>query len=132
MYQMAWKQVSYRFPDLKELMAKATPPRSGDILAGVAATSAEENVAAKMALADVPLKQFLTEAVIPYESDDVSRLIIDRHDPAAFAPISHMTVGEFRDWLLSEAATTDVLRELAPGSRPRWRRPPPRSCATRI
>ena len=118
MYQVAWKQVSYWFPDLKELMAKATPPRSGDILAGVAATSAEENVAAKMALADVPLKQFLTEAVVPYESDDVSRLIIDRHDPAAFAPVSHMTVGEFRDWLLSEAATTDVLRELAPGITP--------------
>jgi ethanolamine ammonia-lyase large subunit len=118
MYQVAWKQTSYRFSDLKELMAKATPPRSGDILAGVAATSAEENVAAKMALADVPLRQFLAEAVVPYESDDVSRLIIDRHGAAAFAPIAHMTVGEFRDWLLSEAATTDVLRDLAPGITP--------------
>ena len=118
MYQVASKQVSYRFSDLKVLMAKATPPRSGDILAGVAARNAEENVAAKMALADVPLKQFLTETVIPYESDEVSRLVIDRHDTAAFAPISHMTVGEFRDWLLSEAATTDVLSGLAPGITP--------------
>jgi ethanolamine ammonia-lyase large subunit len=118
MYHVACGQRSYRFSDLKELMAKATPPRSGDVLAGVAATSAEENVAAKMALADLPLKRFLLEAVIPYESDDVTRLIIDRHDAAAFAPVSHMTVGEFRDWLLSEAATTEVLGKLAPGITP--------------
>ena len=104
-YRAAWQQVSYRFSDLKELLAKATPLRSGDVLAGVAARSAEENVAAKMALADVPLKRFLAETVIPYETDDVSRLIADRHDAAAFAPVSHMTVGEFRDWLLSDAAT---------------------------
>lgn len=115
MYQAAWQQTSYRFADLKELMAKATPLRSGDVLAGVAAQSAEENVAAKMALADVPLKQFLTEAVVPYESDDVTRLIVDTHDAAAFAPIAHMTVGGFRDWLLSEEATTEVLAGLAPG-----------------
>jgi len=118
MYQAAWRQTSYRFSDLKELMAKATPPRSGDVLAGVAARSAEENVAAKMALADVPLKQFLDRAVIPYESDDVTRLIMDRHDAAAFAPISHMSVGAFRDWLLSEAATTEVLSRIAPGITP--------------
>ena len=118
MYQAAWQQTSYRFADLKELMAKATPLRSGDVLAGVAAQSAEENVAAKMALADVPLKQFLTEAVVPYESDDVTRLIVDTHDAAAFAPIAHMTVGGFRDWLLSEEATTDVLAGLAPGITP--------------
>ncbi len=118
MYHVACGQRSYRFSDLKELMAKATPPRSGDVLAGVAATSAEENVAAKMALADLPLKRFLLEAVIPYESDDVTRLIIDRHDAMAFTPVSHMTVGEFRDWLLSEAATTEVLGKLAPGITP--------------
>jgi len=118
MYRTAWQQVSYSFVDLKELVAKATPPRSGDVLAGVAAQSAEENVAAKMALADVPLKQFLTEAVIPYETDDVTRLIIDRHDAAAFAPVAHMTVGEFRDWLLSEAATGEVLARIAPGITP--------------
>jgi len=118
MYRTAWQQVSYSFSDLKELMAKATPPRSGDVLAGVAAQSAEENVAAKMALADVPLKQFLTESVIPYETDDVTRLIMDRHDEAAFALVSHMTVGEFRDWLLSEAATGEVLAGIAPGITP--------------
>jgi len=118
LYQAAWQQTSYRFSDLKELMAKATPLRSGDVLAGVAARSAEENVAAKMALADVPLKQFLNEALIPYESDDVTRLIVDSHDDAAFQPVSHMTVGAFRDWLLSEAATPEVLARLAPGITP--------------
>ena len=109
---------TYAFADLKELMAKATPLRSGDRLAGVAAATAEENVAAKMALADVPLKRFLDELVVPYEEDDVTRLIIDSHDGPAFPPISHMTVGEFRDWLLSEAATTEVLARLAPGITP--------------
>lgn len=118
MYQAAWQQTSYRFGDLKELMAKATPLRSGDVLAGIAAASAEENVAAKMALADLPLQAFLNDAVIPYEADDVTRLIIDSHDTAAFQPIAHMTVGEFRDWLLSEAATTEVLARLAPGITP--------------
>ncbi|HEY7670115.1 MAG TPA: ethanolamine ammonia-lyase subunit EutB [Hyphomicrobium sp.] len=118
MYRAAWQQTSYRFSDLKELMAKATPLRSGDVLAGVAAQSAEENIAAKMALADVPLTQFLTEALIPYESDDVTRLILDRHDAAAFQPISHMTVGAFRDWLLSEAATSEVMGRIAPGITP--------------
>lgn len=118
MYHATWQQVSYPFSDLKELMAKATPTRSGDILAGISAKCAEENVAAKMALADVPLKQFLVDTVIPYESDDVTRLIMDRHDAAAFAPISHMTVGEFRDWLLSEAATTDVLGRIGSGITP--------------
>jgi ethanolamine ammonia-lyase large subunit len=117
-YQTAWRQTAYRFADLKELMAKATPVRSGDVLAGVAATSAEENVAAKMALADVPLKRFLEELLIPYDIDDVTRLIVDGHDAAAFVPVSHMTVGDFRDWLLSDVATTDVLAKLAPGITP--------------
>jgi ethanolamine ammonia-lyase large subunit len=118
MYRAAWRQTEYRFADLKEVMAKATPSRSGDVLAGVAARSAEENVAAKMVLADIPLRRFLDEAVVPYEIDDVTRLIIDTHDEAAFAPVAHMTVGEFRDWLLSEAATTSVLSRLAPGLTP--------------
>jgi ethanolamine ammonia-lyase large subunit len=118
LYSAAWRQANYRFADLKELLAKATPPRSGDVLAGVAATNAEENVAAKMALADVPLKRFLSELVIPYESDDVSRLIIDGHDAGAFASVSHMTVGAFRDWLLSEAATTETLARIARGITP--------------
>jgi len=118
MYRAAWRQTEYRFADLKEVMAKATPPRSGDILAGVAARNAEENVAAKMVLADLPLKTFLEELLIPYEADDVTRLIIDTHDAQAFAPIAHMTVGQFRDWLLSDAATTEGLAALAPGITP--------------
>ena len=118
MYQATWHHTTYRFADLKTLMAKATPLRSGDVLAGVAAASAEESAAAKMALADVPLKQFLNEALIPYEIDDVTRLIMDRHDARAFAPVSHMTVGEFRDWLLSDKATTEALGKLSPGLTP--------------
>jgi len=109
---------TYRFADLKDLMAKATPPRSGDGLAGIAAGNAEENVVAKLCLADVPLKTFLTEALVPYEDDEVTRLIMDTHDAAAFAPVSSLTVGEFRDWLLCDAATPDVLSALAPGVTP--------------
>jgi ethanolamine ammonia-lyase large subunit len=101
--------------NLRELLAKASPRRSGDELAGIAARSAEERVRAQMALADVPLKRFLAEPVIPYESDEVTRLICDRHDAAAFAPISHLTVGEFRDWLLSEFADPNAI---APGVTP--------------
>ncbi len=109
---------NWAFGDLKELMAKATPLRAGDMLAGIAAESAEENVAAKMCLADLPLKTFLTEALIPYESDAVTRLIIDEHDDAAFAPIAHMTVGDFRNYLLSDAATSATLAALTPGITP--------------
>ena len=109
---------TYLFADLRELMAKATPLRSGDMLAGVAATSAEENVAARMCLADVPLAAFLQEALVPYEVDEVTRLIIDTHDAGAFRPISHMTVGDFRDFLLSNIATSEVLAAIAPGVTP--------------
>ncbi len=109
---------SHAFADLKDLMAKATPPRSGDMLAGIAAASAEENVAAKMCLAEVPLKAFLSEALVPYEEDEVTRLILDEHDAAAFAPVSAMTVGDFRDFLLSEQATPGVLAGLARGLTP--------------
>jgi ethanolamine ammonia-lyase large subunit len=109
---------AYVFANLKELMAKATPLRSGDMLAGIAATSAEENVAARMCLAEVPLKTFLTEALVPYEIDEVTRLIIDTHDAAAFRAISHMNVGDFRDFLLSDAATSEVLSALAPAITP--------------
>jgi len=104
--------------DLRELLAKASPLRSGDELAGLAAASAEERVRARMKLADVPLKTFLDEPIIPYEQDEVTRLICDSHDATAFAPIAHLTVGEFRDWLLSEQATTDLLSSLAPGLTP--------------
>src|SRR5690348_6949414 len=103
------------FDGLRDLMAKATPPRSGDRLAGIAAESAEQMIAARMALADLPLKRFLDEAVVPYEADEVTRLILDRHDAAAFAPVAALTVGGFRDWLLSEAATSEVLIRLAGG-----------------
>ncbi|THG73325.1 ethanolamine ammonia-lyase subunit EutB [Pseudomonas sp. A-1] len=109
---------TWRFDSLRELMAKATPARSGDYLAGVAASSAAERVAAQMALAEVPLKHFLIEALIPYETDEVTRLIIDSHDAAAFAPVSHLTVGGLRDWLLGEAADETSLRSLAPGLTP--------------
>jgi ethanolamine ammonia-lyase large subunit len=104
--------------NLRELLAKASPRRSGDELAGIAAASAEERVRVQMKLADTPLKSFVAEPVIPYESDDVTRLICDSHDTAAFAPISHLTVGEFRDWLLSDNATTERLAALAPGVTP--------------
>jgi ethanolamine ammonia-lyase large subunit len=106
------------FADLRELMAKATPPRSGDMLAGIAAASAEENAAARLCLAELPLAAFLAEALIPYEADEVTRLILDTHDAAAFAPVSHLTVGGFRDFLLSEAATGERLAALAPGITP--------------
>jgi ethanolamine ammonia-lyase large subunit len=109
---------SYVFRDLRDLMAKATPLRSGDLLAGVAATSAEENVAAKMCLADVPLKRFLAEPLIPYDDDEVTRLIIDTHDDGAFAPISHLTVGDFRNWLLSDQASIGQLAAIASGVTP--------------
>jgi ethanolamine ammonia-lyase large subunit len=108
----------YRFGDLKTLLAKASPARSGDDLAGLSAASAEERVAAQMALSELPLKTFLAEQVVPYESDEVTRLIADRHDAAAFASVAHLTVGEFRDWLLSERATGEVLAALAPGLMP--------------
>lgn len=117
-YRVAIGTRSYLFSDLKELMAKATPPRSGDRLAGLAAESMEEMMAARMALADLPLRTFLHEALIPYETDEVTRLIVDGHDAAAFAPVASLTVGAFRDWLCSEAATTEVLAKLAQGITP--------------
>jgi ethanolamine ammonia-lyase large subunit len=109
---------TYTFDDLRTLMARATPARSGDVLAGLAADSAEQRVAAQMALAELPLATFLQQVVVPYESDEVTRLIIDGHDAAAFAPISHLTVGDFRNWLLSDAADAPVLAALAGGITP--------------
>lgn len=108
----------FRFLNLADVMAKATPARSGDALAGLIAESDVQRVAAQMVLADLPLKSFLHEALVPYESDDVTRLIIDTHDAEAFAPVSHMTVGAFREWLLSDVATGPVLKALAPGLMP--------------
>ncbi len=104
--------------DLKTLLAKASPLRSGDQLAGLAAASAEEAVTARMALADQPLTRFLAEPVIPYETDEVTRLICDTHDAAAFAPLSALTVGGFRDWILSDGVDGAVLAAAAPGITP--------------
>src|SRR3982074_1840917 len=112
-YRHTIDATSYVFNDLRDLLAKATPPRSGDRLAGIAADSAEQMIAARIALADVPLREFLHETVIPYEDDEITRLIIDTHDESAFAAISSLTVGSFRDWLLSDAATAEVLKKLA-------------------
>ena len=106
------------FPNLAALMAQATPLRSGDVLAGVAAETQARRVAAQMALADLPLAAFLDHAVVPYEGDEVTRLIIDGHDAAAFAAVRHLTVGGLRDWLLSDEATAEALGALAPGLTP--------------
>jgi ethanolamine ammonia-lyase large subunit len=107
-----------RFSDLKDLLAKASPARSGDQLAGIAAASSAERVAAQMALADLPLREFLSNAVIPYERDEITRLIVDTHDQTAFAPVRSMTVGDFRDWLLREETDEQTLARLAPGLTP--------------
>ena len=109
---------TYAFADLRTLLACASPERSGDHLAGVAAKSAAQRVAAQMALANLPLKQFLSESVVPYENDAVTRLIIDMHNAAAFAPVAHLTVGSLREWLLSDVADADSLAALAPGLTP--------------
>jgi ethanolamine ammonia-lyase large subunit len=109
---------TYQFPDLKSLMAKATPARSGDYLAGVAAETAAERMAARMCLAEVPLQRFLEELLIPYETDEITRLIVDTHDAAAFAEIAHLSVGDFRNWLLSDVADSAALKRVAPGITP--------------
>lgn len=109
---------TYRFDDLKSVLARASPLRSGDALAGVAAESDIERIAARLALADVPLAHFLTETVVPYEDDEVTRLIIDTHDEAAFFPIRHLTVGQLREWLLSDECDTDALTRVAAGLTP--------------
>ncbi|MBY0225442.1 MAG: ethanolamine ammonia-lyase subunit EutB [Hyphomicrobium sp.] len=108
----------YVFDDLKDLLAKASPLRSGDQLAGIAAETDAQRAAAQITLADVPLTVFLEEQVVPYETDEVTRLIIDTHDTAAFKAVAHLTVGGFRDWLLSDHATTEALTKLAPGLTP--------------
>jgi ethanolamine ammonia-lyase large subunit len=118
MYQQTIRNITYHFPDLKTLMAKATPRRSGDELAGVAAKSAQERVAAQMALAEIPLKTFLTEHLIPYEKDEVTRLIIDSHDAQTFSSVSHLTVGDFRDYLLLETTDKQTLTNLQKGLTP--------------
>jgi ethanolamine ammonia-lyase large subunit len=117
-YRTRFESLGYAFPDLKTLMAKASPARSGDQLAGLAASTYEERMAARIALADVPLRDFLQNVLIPYEIDEVTRLIIDTHDLAAFAPISHFTVGDFRNWLLLDTTDSAALTAAAPGITP--------------
>jgi len=114
-YQHTIHQQVYRFNDLRDLLAKASPFRSGDALAGICAAGYEERIAAQIALADVPLKTFLNETVISYEDDEVTRMIIDGHDQRAFDVISHLTVGEFRDWLLNDEVDGTVLQQLKMG-----------------
>lgn len=118
MYKINLGYKVYSFSDLKDLMAKATPERSGDELAGIAAQTMEERIAAKMRLAEVPLSTFLAEPLIPYEKDEVTRLIIDTHDKEAFLPISHLTVGDFRNWILSDHTTSEMLAAVASGITP--------------
>jgi ethanolamine ammonia-lyase large subunit len=118
MYSATIGSRRYAFRDLVTLLAKASPLRSGDQLAGIAAESGEERVAAQFALADLPLATFLNDQVVPYETDEVTRLIVDTHDRAAFAPIAHLTVGGFRDWLLADETSTEILAALAPGVTP--------------
>jgi ethanolamine ammonia-lyase large subunit len=117
-YRQSVGRATWVFEDLKDLMAKASPPRSGDVLAGLAASCAEETVAARLSLADEPLASFLAQPLVPYETDEVMRLICDAHDGAAFAPIASLTVGEFREFLLDETTTTASLATLAPGVTP--------------
>ncbi|MEN0014706.1 MAG: ethanolamine ammonia-lyase subunit EutB [Solirubrobacteraceae bacterium] len=117
-YSATVGSVRHVFPDLKTVLARASPMRSGDVLAGVAAGSEQERVAAQLALADVALRDFLAADFVPYEDDEVTRLIIDTHDAEAFAPVSHMTVGELRDWLLSYDADGTAIAALSPGLTP--------------
>lgn len=117
-YKYVLGQRTFEFKDLKDLMAKATPARSGDRLAGVAAENSEQRAVAQMLLAELPLKTFLQDLLIPYEYDEVTRLIVDDHDLLAFSIISHLTVGDFRNWLLSDLATPAVLAQVRPGITP--------------
>ncbi len=117
-YGFSIRNRRYVFNDLKELLAKATPFRSGDALAGLAAENNEERIAAQFALSNVPLKTFLNEEIVPYEKDEITRLIIDSHDREAFYPVSHFTVGEFRDWLLTDEADLTALTSLTQGLTP--------------
>jgi ethanolamine ammonia-lyase large subunit len=117
-YRATLDRRTYQFRDLKDLLAKASPARSGDQLAGIAAASSEERVAAQTCLADVPLGAFLEDPLVPYEDDEVTRLILDEHDAKAFGAAAELTVGQFRDWLLSYEVSTETLGALAPGLTP--------------
>lgn len=117
-YRVTLRDRTWTFADLRDVMAKATPRRSGDELAGVAAGNDAERVAARYVLADLPLSHFLDNQIVPYETDEVTRLIVDTHDDTAFAPVSGLTVGQCREWLLDYDTTDDDLKALAPGLTP--------------
>ncbi|SPX75831.1 ethanolamine ammonia-lyase, large subunit [Mycobacteroides abscessus] len=131
-YRQQVAGVNYAFDGLVDVMAKATPLRSGDELAGCAAASDAERAAAAWVLADLPLDTFLNEAVVPYESDEVTRLIIDSHDRGAYSAVSHLTVVAFGTgcWkaLLVMMGHGGSPR-FPQGSPRRWRRRSARSCA---
>jgi ethanolamine ammonia-lyase large subunit len=118
MYSTTIAGTRYAFTELRQLLAAATSERSGDVLAGIGAGSLQQRVAARYILADLPLTIFLSETVVPYEADEITRLIIDSHDREAFAPVAHMTVGQWREWLLSDSVDGSALRQLAPGLTP--------------
>src|SRR6202044_3904468 len=118
MYATTLAGTRHTFPNLKTVLAAATPARSGDVLAGIGATSMEQRFASRYVIADLPLTTFLTDTVIPYETDETTRLIVDPHGAASFARISHMTVGGLREWLLTDEADTPTLAKLAPGLTP--------------
>ncbi|HTF19549.1 MAG TPA: ethanolamine ammonia-lyase subunit EutB [Chryseolinea sp.] len=103
---------TFAFDNLRTLLAKATPLRSGDVLAGIAAQTYEERVAAQLALADLPLSHFVKEEVVPFDTDEITRLIADDHDRTLFSEIAHLTVGEFREWLLSDTTVPEELQRL--------------------
>ena len=117
-YKFSINNITYNFKDLKTLLAKASPERSGDVLAGIAAKDNKERVAAQYVLSDLPLKVFLENPIIPYAEDEVTRLIMNDHNAEAFYPISAFSVGEFRDWLLSYEATATILKDISPGLAP--------------
>ncbi len=117
-YRTTLAQQVFAFDDLRQVLACASPARSGDYLAGIGAATAQQRMAARHVLADTPLTQFLNEALVPYEDDNITRLILDTHDTAAFAPVASLTVGELRNWLLSDAADAASLVALAPGLTP--------------
>ena len=117
-YKFSINNITYNFKDLKTLLAKASPKRSGDVLAGIAAKDNKERVAAQYVLSDLPLKVFLENPIIPYAEDEVTRLIMNDHNAEAFYPISAFSVGEFRDWLLSYEATPTILKDISPGLAP--------------
>ncbi len=117
-YQIKIGNRTYLYKNLSDLMAKATPKRSGDMLAGLAANTSQERAVAQMRLAEVPLKTFLEDLLIPYEDDEITRLIIDKHDKEAFEIISHLSVGEFRNWLLSDNTSKKLIEKVRPGITP--------------